>query len=130
MEFNAGLWMYIILFTQVLDTRLQAGREGHQIHTLYDLSHIATSRLLQQRHPEAELLYREVLARSKVFKLDEHPHIFITEKNVAISVAYQGRSEEAMEMLRDTLIRRKKILGDQHLDSVKIMSAMAGILRH
>jgi len=118
-----------MLFMQVLDTRLGAGGDGNHIRALHDLSHVATSKLLQQRPQEAELLYREVLARCKVLELKVNPNVFITERNVAIAIANQGRGKEAVGMLQATLTRCNETLEDRHLATMDIMSTMASLLK-
>ena len=79
---------------------------------------IATCHLSLGKFESAIQLSRDVLAKRLAFyKNDNHHFVLNSETNLAQALLMDGRDKDAEDILRVTYEKKKRILGEQHIDT-------------
>ncbi|KAI4599640.1 hypothetical protein KJ359_001737 [Pestalotiopsis sp. 9143b] len=88
---------------------------------------IATTWLISFQH--LERTYPLATTKERETKRSaEHPSTLSSMNNLALALRSQGKYEEAEEMHRETLERKKSVLGPEHPDTLTSMNNLAHVL--
>ena len=93
------------------------------------LEHLAQARRLQEDPAGAAEIYREALDLLEERSGLDHPRVLGLRNNLAESLAFAGRYEEALEILEETEDGIRRTLGDDSLQLISLHSNRAGIYR-
>jgi Tetratricopeptide repeat len=67
-------------------------------------------------------MQQEVLEKRQWILGNEHPSTLSAMNNLASTLGYQGKLDEAAAMQRDVLEKLQRILGDEHPSTLTAMS--------
>jgi len=71
-----------------------------------------------RRFAEAETLYRDALSRQERVEGPSHPSTARTQTNLGLTLARQGKNDEARALLLSAWTTMREALGDHHQDSL------------
>jgi eukaryotic-like serine/threonine-protein kinase len=83
----------------------------------------------ENRHSEAEKIYREALDVERRVLGPEHPDTLGTMNNLANTLQAEGHYAEAEKLERETLDDRRKVLGPEHPRTLSATNNLANTLR-
>ena len=109
-------WQKAIALQQNLNLSL------HLAHSLNELGILYSQ---QEKHNQAEPLFKQALALGQELLGEHHPDISSSLNNLAELYRNQRRYEEAEPLFKQALAIRQKLLGDHHSDVPRILNNLA-----
>ncbi|MCA9322488.1 MAG: hypothetical protein KDB53_17225, partial [Planctomycetes bacterium] len=106
--------------------RLEAQGSENSIEALIIKNNMAHA-FLDKNAIQAELLYRELVARAEEQLPEGSRYRFVIRQNHALALERGGRAKEADETLRELLAEAKTLLGDDDLEVVAIQRSLRRI---
>jgi len=82
----------------------------------------------QNRHAEAETIYRQSIAIRRKLWGEEHPELANTLDNLALTLKEQNKLVEAETVVREALGMQRKLLGSEHPDVATSLYVLGLIL--
>ena len=76
---------------------------------------------------DAEVLYKQCLAKRKVVLGENHPDTLSTMNNLAVSYNHQGKHRDAEVLLKLCLDKKKAVLGESHPSTIDTMNNLAKV---
>ena len=116
------------LSLELLSARLQAERLNGKT-TSPTLDTLAQELQAQDKHDEAEPLYREALEMDRDILGTRHPNTLIAINNLAQVLQAQGKYDEAEPLCREALEMERDTLGDRHPDTLSSINDLGALLQ-
>lgn len=82
----------------------------------------------QERHGEAEVIYRDALATFARTARPDHPEVAFALHNLADALVAQGRWDEAEAAYREAIARKRGTLGDESHEVAVTLNNLAAML--
>jgi len=87
----------------------------------------------QDKHSDAEVLYKQCLAKEKAVLGESHPDTLNTMNNLADTYDHQGKYHQgkygdAEALYKQCLDKQKAVLGESHPDTLATMNNLARVI--
>ncbi|MFF3788022.1 tetratricopeptide repeat protein [Streptomyces sp. NPDC001933] len=87
---------------------------------------VGTSLLNAHLHNAASTYWEHMVAKCERLLGDEHPHTLTTRGNLAASYQQAGRTDDAINLLKQALAEYERLLGNEHPDTLLLVMFCPG----